>query len=384
MKKKNIFSELNFTPIQEKDLVYGKKNTKSISETFEKMFQFVGATEQVIITKTLADEAYAISTAEDSSLSKEEAAHVQMTDEQSLRILKYQKSDMPIEKKYEQLEYENIRILSNQSSGLGFRHLENNLLCELHTDLTVGLDEYASALEITKYHPGKFRHIDSIKVGKFPPYIPPKHKEIPNLLSLLFQYYQEKSEIHFVDILEFGILLYAIHPFQNGNKRIVRILESSLLEFYGYSAKRSISLGRHFAIEKMNFHHFLLYSLHHRNTTSFVNFSLRGYLQEGARVMFEVYADTARIKIGIKILPLVGEKKRKQYRISYNLFAKHITLRNSEFVEKMKQEGYSHSISQAILKDFLQNEVLEKTPDKKYAFQGFFKYKSIQDKIKGL
>ncbi len=140
---------------------------------------------QVFITKALEGEALAISTAEDSDLTVDEASHINITEEQSLRLLKYKNSDLSVEKKYERLEYENIKSITDKNTGIGFEYLDEVVICQLHHDLTVGMDEYASQLEISKYHSGKLRKIDTVKVGSFPPYVPPSYVKIKKLLRLL-------------------------------------------------------------------------------------------------------------------------------------------------------------------------------------------------------
>lgn len=381
MNNKTIFSELKFTPIKEESLIISKPNINKIAELFDNIFKTTGTTQQFFITKALEAEALAISTAEDSSLSPSEASKINITEEQSLRILKYQKSKAPLEKKYEMLEYENIKSISNQSTGIGFEHLNLEILNQLHHDLTIGLDEYASQLDISKYHPGQFRANDTVKVGKFPPYEPPTHKKIKKLLNELFAYYQTKKQIHLVDIIEFGLLLYAIHPFQNGNKRVVRIIESALLDFYGYSAKKTISLGRTYAAHKDGFNHFLLYALNHRNTTAFVNFTLRCYTDDGKRTMADITVDDTENKLGKRILDSANEKKQKQYKTAFLLFKKHAFLKNSKFTELMIEAGYTHSISQGILKVMIKEDILNKLSNGNYILAEFRQFVKLADFI---
>lgn len=381
MNKKNIFNLLSFTPIREDSLIISKLDIDKISKLFDNIFKTSGETEQVFITRTLEDEALAISTAEDSSISPTEAANIKVTDEQSLRIIKYQKSPLPTEKKYESLEYENIKSVSSQSTGIGFEHLNIEIICQLHHDLTLGLDEYTSELSISKYHSGKLRKNNTIKVGRFPPYEPPEYKEISPLLKNLFEHYRQKKNIHLIDIIEFGVLLYAIHPFQNGNKRITRIIESALLNFYGYSARRTISLGRAYSIEKPSFNFFLLDSLKDKNTTSFVNFTLRCYTKEGKLNMLEFIENEAEHKIKTRILPYSSNKKQKQYQTAFSCFQKSdFSLKNRQFTKSMEDAGFSHSIAQNILKTLVTENIVTKDSNG-YCLSGFYQLVKLSDFI---
>lgn len=385
MDENNIFSALQFTPVKDDDLMMSKQNIDKINILFlSEIFGIPETTQQIYITRTLEDEAFAISTAENSSLTAAEASKIQVTEEQSLRLKKYQSSSEPIEKKYEKLEYENIISVSSQSTGISFQQLDIEILCQLHHDLTVGLDDYTGELKISKYHSGQLRMIDTVKVGKFPPYLPPKHTEISRLLETLFAYYQGKNKINLVDILEFGILLYAIHPFQNGNKRITRVIESALLEFYDYNAKGSISLGRYYSMEKTGFSFFLLSALNSRNTTAFVNFALRGYINEGENFIAKMVKNTAATKFYMHILPSLSEKKRKQYDIAFRLFIKHDLLKNSMFTKIMKESGYTHSVSQNILRSLVDDNVIQKLPDNFYVLFEFNRYIKLKNQLDAL
>lgn len=379
MNQENIFTKLKFTPVREKDLIVSQQNINKISKLFDDIFVEAGENQQVFITQTIEAEALAISTAEDSSLSTSDVTNIELTDEQSLRITKYQKSNFSTEKKYELLEYENVKDISGKITGIDFRDFNIEIICQLHHDLTVGLDEYASVLKVSKYHPGKLRGNNAVKVGKFPPYEPPNYEEIEPLLTSLFHYYQNKDLINLVDILEFGILLYAIHPFQNGNKRIVRIMESSLLYFYGYSAKRTISLGRAYAIEKTGFNHFLLSALKERNATAFINYSLRCYIDEGKRNIINSSISVAQNKLEKQILLFSGVKKHKQYMKAFSFFKEHLVLTNSQFSRLMEKNGYGHSVAQGILKEMQEEDILIKTGKGKvlYAFSGYRQFENL-------
>ncbi len=173
-----------------------------------------------------------------------------------------------------------------------------------------------------------------------------------------------------MDIVEFGVLLYAIHLFQNGNKRVVRVIESALLDFYGYSAKKTISLGRAYSVNKTGFNYFLLDALKHRNTRSFVNFSLRCYTDEGMRMLFDVGQARAFDILNNKLLVFANDKKRAQYEAVFSIFTGHKVLKNSQIVKLMGDRGFNHSVSQRVLKDFIEVGLVEKLAGGEYMFFG--------------
>jgi len=72
----------------------------------------------------------------------------------------------------------------------------------------------------------------------------------------------------------FHTALYALHPFNNGNKRVCRVLEHLLLRSLGLNAKNLYSTSYYYHKQKLRYYKYLLYSLERKNLNHFVSFIL--------------------------------------------------------------------------------------------------------------
>ena len=234
---------------------------------------------------------------------------------------------------------------------------------KLHYDLTIGLDSYTKEVGVSKYHPGQFRASNRTKIGKIRPITPPDYKKILRLLKFLIKEFAGRKQIGLKDIVEFHILFYAIHPFQNGNKRVVRLLESMLLHHYGYGAERMLSLAAHYGIKKDDSHFFLLQSLRKKDATFFANFALRGYLLSG-HSMFnhiqELLLDMFKNNFRHFAELTIKESRRADYKATLNSILNLKGLfSHGDFVTAMKKRGYTLGVSQTILKDLKDKGILD-------------------------
>lgn len=345
--------------------LYTKDLVNEAKEIFNELpFKNIGI-RPLILEKAVFDEALAISTAEDSLLTPENAQKIQISSEQEERILKYRKnSQLTDQEKYEQLEFENIRAVENQFEKLSFQDLTVELICNLHHDLTLGLDDYAKKVGVSNYHSGELRKSNEVKIGKFTQYIPPDFQQIEKFLGILFAEFSEKKRVELVDILEFHLLFYAIHPFQNGNKRVVRFLESMFLNYYGFSAGRTISLSVYY-VEKRNETNFLLLqSLNKKDFSPFLNFAIYGYFSAGYRLSQEMYREYFKyfknnfeVYIKQKIKALHQKNYQNAIKAIQNLDGK---LTHTDFVNQMKKYGCTLGVSQMIIKKLSEDKILQK------------------------
>lgn len=317
---------------------------------------------QLIIKNIIFEETFAISTAEDSELTRQKARSIKLSPDVELRLKKYRESkNFTSREKYDQLQNENIAMVELNTVGLSFQELSIDHLLELHANLTVGLDEYAHDLGVSRYHPGELRKSNSTKVGKIRQYLPPDYKKIPFLLKSLFKEFSERKTIHLTDILEFHILLYAIHPFANGNKRVCRLIESLLLNHYGYSASRILSLSIFYGDKKEDYNLFLIESLRQKTVGPFVNFGLRGYFYAGTRLfnenskkyIFEEYAHdfAAKLRAHLEQSKIKSAKIIQSYLKTPGVIMElEGIFTHQQFIAQMKHRGYSLGVSQEILK----------------------------------
>lgn len=366
---KNIYEILGFK--KPKDYLYEPRIVEEAKQIFNQLpLRRIGL-KPLLIEQTVFEETFAISTAEDSELSQKMAKTIEVSPEQTARLIKYKENkNLTAIQKYDQLEFENIRAAVNQVSSFSFKDLNLELIKNLHHDLTIGLDEYVKIKGISAYHPGTFRHSDEVKVGKLKAYTPPKFQKIPELLQLLFEHFARRRKINLYDILEFHVLFYAIHPFQNGNKRVARILESMLIHHYGYSAERTISLSAHYFQEKSGFHFFLMESLLQKDPTFFINYAIRGYFSAGHKIL--VFTQNLYLKdFEENFLRYLDQDVKLLHHDNYETAMKVIVdlkgaFSYSDFIKTMKKRKISVGTSQNIIKTLAEKNILKKQQDHYY------------------
>ncbi|MBI5411556.1 Fic family protein [Candidatus Peregrinibacteria bacterium] len=372
---KTIYRELGFAPLRAP--IY----SKAVIEGAKKLFNAFPLKNTIlrpcVIEQTIREETFAISTAEGEALTREEADKIVITPEFQARLEKYRNDvTLTAREKYERLENENIRDIENNMSGIAFGELSVDFLCELHRCLTIGLDEYAHDLGIARYHPFDLRKSNATKVGKMRQYTPPDHKTVSVLLKSLFKSFAGRKTIYLTDILEFHILLYAVHPFSNGNKRVCRLLESLLLNHYGYSADKVISLSVYYGEKKESYNFFFIESLRNSDVGPFVNFGIRGYFYAGIKIFSQnlenFVAREYAPSYGRKVLNFFNQDKTKSKKTlkHYQRAAKVIMELNGvfthkQFTDQMKRHGCALGVSQEILK-FLKKEKLLLHKDRLY------------------
>lgn len=360
---KNIYEQLGFK--KHRDFIYPISVINKAKEIFNKIpLKRIGL-RPLIVQQAVFEETFAISTAEDSELLEGDAKKIEVSEEQEARIIKYRNDDnLDMRGKYDSLEFENIMAVENQINTISFKDISIDLVCNLHHDLTVGMDEYVGKLGISKYHSGKLRKSDYVRVGKLRKYIPPGHREIKNLLDLLFDDFAKRKNVSLYDILEFHILFYAIHPFQNGNKRVARILESLFLDYYGYGVDRALSLAAYYNKEKTGCNLFLMESLLQKKVDPFVNFAVRGYFYAGNDLLYntsKIYINEFAINFGKYIKRHIKPIHYENYKIAgRSIVELNCAFTHTDFVNRMKQHGRTLGVSQMIIKDLLNRKILNK------------------------
>lgn len=230
--------------------------------------------EKNLISKNELLASFAISKAEDSTLSLDEAQEVYnliLRNEDYSFISQKIKSKKKLTKKdYEKLEFFNIaKTFRNLSQNpVSINDLTPALLKNIHKNLTQGLDLFEKYLpDFTVYKSGKLRDNDTVRVGT---YIPASFIVIERGIEELISYLKENLSITSIGV--FHTALYALHPFNNGNKRVSRILEHIFLRDLGLDNKNLYSTSYYYHKEKTRYYKNLLYSLERRNLNHFVAF----------------------------------------------------------------------------------------------------------------
>lgn len=232
--------------------------------------------EKNLITKNELMASFAISKAENSNLTLQEAHDVYdliIADPNYDFIGKKLKGKKKLNRKdHDQLEFFNIaRVFRGlNQKPFSIKELTPLRIQELHRDLTRGLDIFkAHLIEFTVYKAGCWRSNDLIRVGN---YVPAPYMEIETGVEELISYVQKNQTVAGIAI--FHTALYGLHPFNNGNKRVCRILEHLLLRGLGMNNKNLYSTSYYYHKQKERYYKYLLYSIMHKNLNHFVSFML--------------------------------------------------------------------------------------------------------------
>ena len=230
--------------------------------------------EKNLISKNELLASFAISKAENSQLTLKEAQDVYsliISDPNYDFVGKKLKAKKKLtQKDHDQLEFFNIAkaFRSLNQKPFPVNELTPEKIKDMHCQLTRGLDIFKDDLpEFTVYKAGKFRDNDLIRVGS---YVPAPHMEIEKGVDEIISYLQKNQTTAGIAI--FHTALYGLHPFNNGNKRVCRILEHLLLRSLGINEKNLYSTSYYYHKQKERYYKYLLYSLERKNLNHFVSF----------------------------------------------------------------------------------------------------------------
>jgi|WetSurMetagenome_2_1015567.scaffolds.fasta_scaffold00088_31 fido (protein-threonine AMPylation protein) len=122
--------------------------------------------------------------------------------------------------------------------GLGATDISVNKLKAIHQTLTEDLDRLSHGVSGAEpeYKSGMFRDSD-VWIGGM--YTPAKLADIEREVEAAISFYKGNRTI--VDAFIFSLAIYVIHPFNNGNKRVCRIMEHGLLRGLGINRENTYS-----------------------------------------------------------------------------------------------------------------------------------------------
>lgn len=228
--------------------------------------------EKNLISKNELLASFAISKAENSSLTLQEAqdlyAFILSNKDYSFISEKIKAKKKITRKDYEKLEFFNIAKTFRNSQTIRIEDVTPQFIQKLHTQLTQGLDVFQSYLpDFDVYRSGQWRNSDTIQVGT---YTPAPYILINEGVSELLDWLKNNQTITSVGI--FHTALYALHPFNNGNKRISRIIEHILLRALHINEKNLYSTSYYYHKEKERYYKYLLFSLERKNLNHFTAF----------------------------------------------------------------------------------------------------------------
>lgn len=229
-----------------------------------------------LLSKNTLFASFAMSKAENSELTLLEAQEiynrVQKNPADDPVRLKIKQGEALKRRDHDKLEFRNILTTFQKwnKKTITPQDLSEDVLIELHIDLTRDLDIFAPlhlVPDFSPYKTGKLRASDDIVVGE---YEPPSHATIQEGLSALFAFI--KTHPTPTGIAVFHTALYALHPFENGNKRICRVLEHVLLRGIGMNKRNLWSTSYYYHIVKERYYRKLFFSLNQKNFTTFPRF----------------------------------------------------------------------------------------------------------------
>jgi len=230
--------------------------------------------EKNLISRNELLTSFAISKAENSALTLQEAQDVYeviAANEEYTFISEKLKAKQKLTRKdYEKLEFFNIAktFRSLNQTPVKIKDLTPFLIREIHQSLSKGLDIFAKLLpDFTVYKVGGWRDNDLIRVGT---YTPAPFISIEEGVEELIAWIKKNQNITGVAL--FHTALYALHPFNNGNKRVCRILEHLFFRDLGLNQKNLYSTSYYYHKQKQRYYKYLLFSLERRNLNHFVGF----------------------------------------------------------------------------------------------------------------
>ncbi|MBI3103521.1 Fic family protein [Candidatus Daviesbacteria bacterium] len=279
----NIATQKPFVHTFLSQLVFTPSLLPFTDEEIKKVDSQLGEYEQVflnpdiernLISRNELLASFAISKAENSSLTLQEAKDVYnviLANKEYTFISDKLKANQKLTRKdYEKLEFFNIAktFRSLNQSTLKIDDVAPDTLRDIHHSLSKGLDIFAKYLpEFTVYKAGRYRDNDLIRVGT---YIPAPYKEIEKGVEELLSWFKEHKTITGVAL--FHTALYALHAFNNGNKRVCRVLEHLFFRDLGINQKNLYSTSYYYHKQKERYYKYLLYSLERKNLNHFVSF----------------------------------------------------------------------------------------------------------------
>ena len=313
-----FLSQFSFTP---KALFFTDKELFDLDQKLEKQEQLSLSLdlEKILITKNEFLASFAISKAEQSQLTLEEAKNVYelVVNQESPHFLtkKIKAGLILTQKDHDKLEFFNIaktfRYLNKQNFTIN--DLTPELILKIHHDITHDMDLFKKILSgFTPYNSGRWRDNDLIVVGD---YTPAPFAQIKDGINELIEFVKKHQNP--TGIAVFHTALYALHPFNNGNKRACRILEHLLLRSCGLNRQNLYSPSYYYHKEKARYYKNLLTSLLRRNFNPFVSFAQEAIALSIVSVVktslelkrAQFLNDTRDEQIKLVLRPLVKQKK---------------------------------------------------------------------------
>jgi len=272
-----------------------------------------------LISKNELFASYAISKAENSQLTLAEAQEVSNLLVSNLEYdfigAKLNNKVRLTQKDHDKLEFFNIAktFRTVNQSVLDLDKLDKKYILNIHAQLTAGMDIFANYLsDFSSYKSGRWRSDDLVVVGN---YVPAPCAQIEKGIDELIDWLKENRNP--MSVAVFHTAMYALHPFNNGNKRVCRVLEHILMRSIGLNQRNLYSESYYYHTQKDRYYKYLFYSLEHSNFNHFVSFvmealslSIISVLKTAIEVERSNYFDKQNLDSSIKSIlkPLVKRR----------------------------------------------------------------------------
>ncbi len=325
----------------------------------------------------------AISKAEQTNLLKEtDATEIQRRLNVDQNYDPMNDQDVKTEKeRYDRLELANImkcyRYVSDNAIKAG--ELSVDLLKDLHSRLSKGLDAFSYLPEFSAYFPGRLRNNNLINVSGGPgrSYKPVDYQQVEENIDAALAYYKANPSIANLNLL--NISLYAVHPFNNGNKRLCRILEHALLRDLGLNKLNAYSHIYYYHKQIGRFYDELLRSLLGLSFMPAINFSReaiffselsvlkfgleqkrKSLALQGGFALYEIYKHLIKNKS-----MRYKELRELNQDMAEATFAKYLATGVSDGILKKEESGKAvfYSINLDLQEERLAREVIESQAD---------------------
>lgn len=233
--------------------------------------------EKNLISKNELFASFAISKAENSILTLTEAREIwrYLDSNPSYDFItsKLSKGEKLNQRDHDKLEFLNIVKTFRKYNEKIYELKEYTpaLILSIHEQLTAGMDIFAKYLpDFDLYKSGQWRDNNLIRVGE---YKPQDYASINISLEEILHWLSQTPPIP-LNVGIFHTALYAIHPFNNGNKRVCRILEHILYRTFGFNSRNMYGTSYYYHTEKERYYKNLLYSITRTNLNQFGSYSL--------------------------------------------------------------------------------------------------------------
>ncbi len=279
--------------------------------------------------------------------------------------------DVIPEKRDDWLEVNNYVVAMNLAiESLKTLPLSNRLMKETHRIL---LSEGRGKNKT----PGEFRKSQNWIGGatlKDAVFIPPAHKELPELLSD-FEYFLNNSELNIPHLIKIAIAHYqfeTIHPFLDGNGRIGRLLITLYFVANGIMEKPLLYLSEFFEKNKTLYYDNLTFVRTKNDLAQWIKYFLTGIIITSEKAVNSL-KEIVELKTEIETKQIVklGSRSKQGFNLLNHLFTKPIV----SIKDVQKITTLSPRAATNLVNAFVENDILvEITGNKRNRAFAFYKY----------